>query len=156
MSRLLLCFAMGDERFALGTSQVVEVISLVQLRKVHKAPEWIAGIMRYHGQAVPVIDLCCLSMRCSAKRFLSTRIILVRYPVQDGSERTLGLIAERVTETMRYDSSDFVSSGLSPEEAPYLGKITVDGDETIQLLDINNLLSESMDGLLFHHEEEGP
>ncbi len=156
MNKLLLCLAMGDERFAIKTSQIVEVVSLVQLRKLHKTPEWIAGIMRYHGQAVPVIDLCALSIGSPAKRLLSTRIILVSYLAKDGLEYTLGLIAERVTETIKYDPGKFVSYGVSPDGAPYLGKVKVDDEEVLQLLDVNSLFPASLEEVLFRHEEEGP
>lgn len=154
MKKLLLCFAMGDERFAITTPQVIEIISMVQLRKIHKTPEWIVGIMRYHGEAVPVIDLCTLNIGSPAKRLISTRIILVRYHTKDGLEHILGLIAERVTETVRYDFDSFVSPGVSPEGAPYLGKVKVDEEDVLQLLDINKLFPESLDDVLFHHDEE--
>lgn len=152
---LLLCFSMGGGRFAMNASDVVEVISLVELEKVPGAPEYVGGIMRCHGRAVPVIDLCALSCGRPARELLSTRIILVRCHAGRGRERELGLVAERVTETLRCDPEDFVSTEVSPEGVNYLGKVVYDDEGMIQIVDAANILPEGAREMLFQDREAG-
>jgi chemotaxis-related protein WspB len=147
---LLLCFSLGDERFALEASKVQEIIPLVRMRKIPKAPEWMAGLMRYHGKAVPVVDLCSLNLARSAVRRLSTRIILVCFTGQDKAEHLLGLLAEKVTETLHRQAEDFTPTGVQTPQAPHLGGVTSDQEGMLQWVEIDRLLPEEVQKLLFH------
>jgi len=151
---LMLCFSLGDERFALEASKVQEITPLVRMKKIPKSPEWVAGIMRYHGRTLPVIDLCMLNLARSSERRLSTRIILVHFTSHDQSERLLGLVAEQVTETIQRQMEDFTSTGLSTPDAPHLGGTTSDSDGMLQWIDIDRLLPEHVQSLLFQDEQE--
>ncbi len=150
---LLLCFSFGDGRFAMDASEVVEVVSMVRLEPVPRAPDHVAGIMRCHGRTVPVIDLCALAAGRPAKDLLSTRIIIARYPTRDGTVHELGLIAEGVTETMRSDAGDFVRTGVSLGETSDLGNVVYDDEGMIQVVDAAALLPESTKNILFQIRE---
>ena len=104
---MLLCFSLGDERFALDAKAIREVVPLVQLKKIPNAPTWVAGIMRYHSHLVPVIDLCALNMQRPAERYMSTRIMVIDFTTDDGSNRLLGLLAEKVTEILQCRAEEF-------------------------------------------------
>ena len=147
---LLLVFCLGDDRYAIETGRVVEVIPQVTLRKLPHAPDCVAGLFNYRGGVVPVIDLCALTQGQPCRPSLSTRIVLVRYTRPgDAVERVLGLMAERVTETLKASEGDLVSSGVSVERAPYLGKILMDADGMVQILAVERLLSHGLCDELF-------
>lgn len=44
-----LLFSIGNDRYALESSQVVEVVPRVELWQVPKAPAYVAGVFRYRG-----------------------------------------------------------------------------------------------------------
>ena len=44
---LFLLFHLGDEQFALDASAVVEVVPTVELRPVHGAPDYMAGLFDF-------------------------------------------------------------------------------------------------------------
>jgi chemotaxis-related protein WspB len=122
-SMLFLLFELGRARYALDVDKVVEVLPLVQLKKIPQGPAEVAGVFSYRGVPVPAIDLSLLTLgEPSVPRF-STRIILVDYPGSRGEQHLLGLIAEKVTETTHRDPADFVTSGITNERAPYLGPV---------------------------------
>jgi chemotaxis-related protein WspB len=146
---LLLCFSLGDERFALEASKVQEIIPLVRMKTIPKAPEWMAGVMCYHGQTAPVIDLCAMNIERSAEKRLSTRIILVRFTVHDKAEHLLGLMAERVTETLHRQAEDFTPTGVHTPDAPYLGGVSSDREGMLQWVEIDKLLPDKVQDLLF-------
>ncbi|ATX82707.1 chemotaxis-related protein WspB [Mariprofundus ferrinatatus] len=150
---LLLCFSMEDERYALEASRVHKVIPRVSMKRIPKAPDWVAGVMRYQGTIVPVIDLCVLSLERKCRQRLSSRIILVNYRADNKEEHLLGLLAEQVNETMRRPGTDFGASGLEMEETPYLGGIAHDREHMVQWIEIDKLLPVKVQELLFQRDQ---
>jgi len=52
---LFLLFKIGQDHYALDTSQVAVVLSLVSLKQIPASAPWVAGVFTYQGQSVPVI-----------------------------------------------------------------------------------------------------
>ena len=146
---LLVVFQIAQDHFGLDASQVVEVVPLVALRQVHHAPGYTAGLFNYRGVVAPVIDLTALITGQPAPRLLSTRIMLVTYSGAAGGQHVLGLLAERVLETIACSPQDFQSPGIASPEAPYLGDVLVDGDYLLRRITLAELLPPSVQELLF-------
>jgi chemotaxis-related protein WspB len=146
---LFLKFRVGSECYALDTAQIVEVLPLLQITRVPKAPVGVAGLVNFRGAAVPVVDLCELMLGVAARPHISTRLILVRY-----GEHLLGLIAEQATETMRREAGSFADCGITSEGAPYLGPVTQDGGQLVQWIDVQKLLPAAVSGVLFRQAGE--
>jgi chemotaxis-related protein WspB len=146
---LFLLFRLGNDRYALEASRVVEVLPLLDLKQWPQAPPGVAGSFNYRGRPVPAVDLCELALGRPARALLSTRIIIVNHPDARGALHLLGLIAERATEMLRKDSRDFVDAGFKIGAAPYLGPISMDAHGAIQWVDERRLLSEPVTDLLF-------
>ncbi|MDX8381048.1 MAG: chemotaxis protein CheW [Ghiorsea sp.] len=150
---LLLCFSMGGERYALDATAVVEVIPLVRLKRLPTTPDWVSGIIKYHGHVIPVIDLCALNLGRKVERLLSTRIIIIQFIAKDGSEHLLGLLAEQVTETVNKDADEFETTGVQTPDAPHLGGVTTNHNSTLQWVDINQILPPHVQDLLFQAQQ---
>lgn len=144
---LMLLLNIGNERYAIESRQVVEVIPLVVLKSLPHQPEHIAGVFNYRGRIVPVIDLCQLMRGKPSSEYLSTRIVLVNYWGSNNIELQapyiLGLMTEQVVETLHKSESEFVNPNIQIDTAPYLGKMIVDDLGMIQCLRIEYLLSEA-------------
>lgn len=138
---LFLLFHLGPDRYALQASHVIEVVPLVTLKSLPHAPAGVAGMFNYRGQLVPAVDLSQLTLGVPAAQCLSTRIIVVNYTGAGGTDRLLGLIAEKATETLRTDVRNFVAHGLKLRSAPYLGPVMLDPQGPIQWLDEKQLVS---------------
>lgn len=152
---LFVLFQLGRDRYALAANQVVEVAPLVHLKKIPQAPAGVAGVFDYRGTPVPVVDLNALLFGVPAPLRLSTRIVLVRYPVEGGQTFVLGLIAPRVTETMALEPSDFSPAGVDVENAPYLGPVARTSQGLIQRVEVNQLLPATVRDRLFRERGEG-
>src|SRR5438552_16538440 len=98
---LFLLFQLGNDRYTLNASDVVEIVPLVAVKELPQAPKGVAGIFNYRGRAVPAIDLCALTLNHPASERLSTRIIIVHYGDRNGKNHLLGLIAKNANETIR-------------------------------------------------------
>jgi chemotaxis-related protein WspB len=146
---LFLVFKLGNDRYALDASRVVEVVPLLSLKQMPQAPPGFAGIFNYRGKPVPALDLCQLTLGRPSREQLSTRIIILAYTGKSGAHHLLGLIAENATEMLRKQESDFMDPGISLPNAPYLGPVLMEKDGAIQRIFEQQLLSESTQSTVF-------
>jgi chemotaxis-related protein WspB len=133
---LVLTFRVAGVPYAVAVRRVVEVVPRVALRAIPHAPGHLAGLLRYRGGAVPVVDLGLLMGDTACSDRLDTRIILVDCGVHGGEGLGyLGLIAERVDNVQLVDESRRTVSGLEIGDAPYLGPIYEVDDGLLQLIE---------------------
>ena len=147
---LLLQFQAGKDRYGLDIAPIIEVIPMVFCRPLPHADPAVAGLFNYHGTMVPVIDLTILLTGEPSCPLFSTRIIMVDYQGRDDQNHPLGLLAERVTETVFYRKEDLQPAGIAVEGASYLGDLLIQADGgMIQHITIERLLPPSLQATLF-------
>ena len=71
----LVVFTIGEEEFGVDISQVREIVRLVQITYLPKAPVFIEGVVNLRGQVLAVIDLSKRIGVSSKERGENTRII---------------------------------------------------------------------------------
>lgn len=137
---LLLLFETSDGRYAMETEQVVEIVPLLQAKRIPGAPPYVAGIINYRGTPVPVFDLCALAGGSPCRPYFSTRIILILYPLADDRVRLIGLIAEGVTDVVRCGEAEIRASGILLER-PVEGQSAEAGqEEIVQLFNVTRMI----------------
>lgn len=142
---LALAFNVGSDRFALGCAEVVEVVPHITPRPVPHAPSFVPGLFTYRGSIVPVVDLCELIRKTPCPARLSSRIIVVRPKSLGG--RMVGLLAERVLETIEVSEGTAIRGGIELAEAPYLGEVFVGDGITTQAFVVEGLVRGPLRGL---------
>jgi chemotaxis-related protein WspB len=140
---LVLTFYVNEIQYAISCKQIVEVISLVELQKIAQMPKYIAGLLNYRGEIIPIIDLCELLIENQCSNKLSTRIIIVNYKSIQNNFYRLGMIAEKVTETLNIQETDINHLKLIEGKSFYLREITDTQQSMITLIEIESVLSES-------------
>jgi chemotaxis-related protein WspB len=145
---LLLTFSAGGATYALEAGEVREVVPALALRPVPLAPAFVAGLLRYRGRNVPVLDAGLLLGGPPVPRLMSSRIILVDYPWPEGQARLLGLLAEGATDTLRLAEEELAAPALAVPEAPYLGHLAQAQGRLVQRLKPAELLSAEARALL--------
>ncbi len=150
---LLLLFEIGKERFALDVNQVIEIVPLVNLKTIPATPEYVAGLMNYRGEGTPVIDLNQLLGSVSFEDLLSTRVIIVKYPVPGKADKPLALIANNVTETLRTRLTKPPPSGVLMHKSFSEGEVDPETEDMIQWFDIKRIVPAKTISLLFEDEE---
>lgn len=146
---LLLLFETNDGRYALPTDVIVKVVPYVKIKKIPNALEYVAGFINYQGKPVPVLDACVLSGGESCKERFSTRIILVNYLFTNQEDKVLGLLAERVTETIKVDRRTGDNSRILIDETIYSSTPGSDNEEMIQYIDLKRLVPEQIANDIF-------
>ena len=144
-----LLFEVAHQRYGLDVSEILEVVPAVPLRSLPSVPAAVAGVFCYRGAIVPVLDLSQMLGGMPASKRFSTRVVLVRYAKAPGAENVLGLLVEGATHGLAEGITGLMPSGVKTPEAPYLGKIGTRGDETVQLLKIDELIPEALRERLF-------
>lgn len=135
----LVVFTIGKEEFGVEISQVREIVRLVQITYLPKAPAFIEGVVNLRGQILPVIDLAKKLGIVSNTRTEATRIIVVEV-----GGNTVGMIVDSVPEVLRL-SSDCVDDvpQLVDTEVPehYIRGVGKLKDRLLVLLDLNKILT---------------
>jgi len=149
---LAVVFTLGEDRFAAPASIVREIAPLSVLMKTHKAPDYVAGLLDYRGEIIPIIDLCRLIMGRPCRRLMSTRIIIADYNPAPAIHRTIGLLAEQVTDTTVVNELDLNPSGLALPDARYLGDIFKTEDGLAQFVQVEDILDADVRNLLYSEE----
>ncbi len=145
---LFLTFQVGQDRYALEATRVVEIVPFLDIKPLSHAPQGVAGIFNYRGRPVPAVDLAALALGRPAQELLSTRIIIVNYPDDAGANHLLGLIAEHATGMLRKSAQDFKDPGLK-RGTPHLGPMLMDGSGPVQWVQEERWLPPSVSKLLF-------
>ncbi|MBU1998175.1 MAG: chemotaxis protein CheW [Candidatus Omnitrophica bacterium] len=135
----LVVFTIGDEEFGVDINQVREIVRLVQITYLPKAPQFIEGVVNLRGQVLAVIDLS-KKLNIEAKaRSDSTRIVIVEV-----GENTVGMIVGSVSEVLRlpFKNVEEVPSIVDTEIPEHyikgVGKLK---DRLLVLLDLNRILT---------------
>jgi chemotaxis-related protein WspB len=144
---LLLMFRVAQAWYAVEANRVVEVVPRIDLREVPHATEALAGLFRYRGKVVPVVDLGVLIGGSACRRRLSTRIIVVDAAARGSKPieaEWLGLIAEQVNDVRKVTEDEVTASPMQLDRAPYLGSIVQSRDQIIQLIEVDRVLTGSL------------
>jgi len=151
---LLLLFEIENSRYALDINQVVEVAPLVKLKKIPVAPDFVAGLMNYRGDGIPVLELGKLIDDVPAENKFSTRIIIVKSPFKAQQGKFIGLIASNVTESIKSKMTKPPSTGILIDASFYDGEDAPDTKDMIQWFDLRKMLPENEINALFEEEQD--
>lgn len=140
---LLLLFQTTEGRYALDSKHIIEIIPLIRTKRVPTAPGYVSGMINYHGMPVPVFDLCSLEGGDACRAYYSTRIILVRYPL-DNEAKTVGVIAEGVTDVLKCSEEEVRATGILLDKAVRLQGSEAGQEEIVQLFDVKRMIPEDI------------
>jgi purine-binding chemotaxis protein CheW len=105
-----LTFGLGQEEYGLDILQVREIVGLMDITAVPKAPSFVRGIVNLRGKIVPVMDLRERFGLPATETDEATCIIVVQL-----GRLEVGLIVDRVLEVLDIPAGEIA-------EAPSFGK----------------------------------
>jgi purine-binding chemotaxis protein CheW len=95
-------FRLGDEVFAIGVSQVREVLEVGRITRVPTAPDYMRGVVNVRGKAIPVVDLRLRFGLSQSADTLHTRIVVMELNL-DGETMVVGGVADSVHEVIELE-----------------------------------------------------
>ena len=135
----LVTFRIAEEEFGVDILSVQEIIRLMQITTVPRAPACIEGVINLRGKVIPVIDMRKRFNLPAIERDSHTRIIVMEF----GSAKIVGFLVDAVSEVLRIpastvESAPAVVSGVGSEYIKGVGKLD---DRLLILLDLDSLLA---------------
>jgi purine-binding chemotaxis protein CheW len=131
-------FELGSEEYGVDISQVQEIIRMVEITHVPRAPHFMEGVINLRGQLIPIIDLRTRFGMARAEHTKSTRIVVTEI----GSKR-VGIVVDSVSEVLNIpieqieDAPDMIA-GVGTEYIQGVGKVA---DRLIILLDLSMVMT---------------
>ncbi|MCM8773906.1 MAG: chemotaxis protein CheW [Candidatus Omnitrophica bacterium] len=92
----LVIFKIGKEEFGVEIGEVKEIVRMLPVTYVPRAPSFVEGVINLRGQILVLIDLAKRLNLKSIGRSEKTRIIVV-----DVEGSSIGMVVDEVTEVLR-------------------------------------------------------
>ena len=134
----IVSFHLGSEEYGVDIAQVQEIIRMVEITHVPRAPHFMEGVINLRGQLIPIIDLRTRFGMPRAEQTKSTRIIVTEI----GSKR-VGIVVDSVSEVVNIpiehveEAPDMIA-GVGTEYIQGVGKV---GDRLVILLDLTMVIT---------------
>lgn len=136
----LVVFRLGEEEFGAPINQVHEILRLVEITRVPRAPRFIEGVVNLRGRIIPVLDLrrrFDLPVDASPKN--KQRIMEVEVEGQ-----VLGMIVDEVNEVVRVpiDGIEPAPAMVADIAGEYLSGVGKLPGRILIMLNFDKILSE--------------
>jgi len=133
----LVVFKLDGEEYGIDILQVKEIIRLLDITRVPKAPWFIEGVISLRGTVIPVIDLRKRFQLTASNRDEDCRIIVVMV-----DDITFGIIVDSVNEVLRLNKNDIEPSPTvaGSTNGAYIKGIGKLNDRLITLLELDKLI----------------
>lgn len=133
----LVTFRIGDEEFGVDILAVQEIIRLMQITMVPRAPQFIEGVINLRGKVIPVVNMRTRFNKAQKEPDSSTRIV-----VMELDQKIVGFLVDGVSEVLRLPESTVedpppVVAGIGSEYIRGIGKLD---NRLLILLDLDHLL----------------
>jgi chemotaxis signal transduction protein len=137
----VLLFRVFGQRYAVPTSAIVEVVSVVQAQSVPRAEQWLRGRINYRGRLIPLLDFSVLLGHPPRQPLMANRIVVLRAGEGRGEGANIvGLLVEDVQGCEAIDFSDSPAHArLAAAEADFLGAVTLFRSAPVQLVEVARL-----------------
>lgn len=133
----LVTFRIGEEEFGVDIIAVKEIIRLMQITMVPRAPEFIEGVINLRGKVIPVVNMRKRFNKEQHTPDSSTRIV-----VMELDQKIVGFLVDGVSEVLRIPETTVedpppVVAGIGSEYIRGIGKLD---NRLLILLDLDHLL----------------
>ncbi len=135
----LVVFRVGDVPCALRIDEVLEIKRIERITPVHRAPEYIRGVVNLRGRIVSVIDLRIKLNYRSGEVLPQSRLVVVRR----GSEQ-IGLLVDSIEDAVvaRNREIRMPPSNVHGAEARFFKGVYQASETLVAILDIQTVLEK--------------
>jgi len=131
-------FHLGSEEYGVDISQVQEMIRMVDITHVPRAPHFMEGVINLRGQLIPIIDLRTRFGMPRNAHTKNTRIV-----VTEIAGKRVGIIVDSVSEVLNLpienvEEAPEMIAGVGTEYISGVGKVN---DRLIILLELQKVIS---------------
>lgn len=142
-------FQLGEEHYALDIQIAREIVEMMPITPLPRAPEYLAGIINLRGEITNIIDLRDLLGLAESEEAENRKIVVLMPDVAHGSN--VGIIVDDVHSviSIRDEQIERINDGITSSISGYVKAIIKIGDEEdekaktlIIWLDIQKVISD--------------
>jgi len=123
-------FELGGERYALDINLAREIVEMIPITPIPRAPPFISGVINLRGEITNIMNLYTL-LGLPEKEIRENQKIIVLVP-EAANGNNVGIIVDDVSSVRQVSESDIehIGSGISSEFSQFVkGIIKVSGDD---------------------------
>lgn len=137
-----LVFELHDEYYAVSVHATKEIIRIMEITEVPKAPPFIKGVINLRGKIIPVIDLR-VKFGINEKTYDEKTCIIIIELHEEEKSRLMGVIVDTVTEVLNITSEniDPPPEFNQPNQLEFLFGIGKIKGRVIWLLNLDKIVS---------------
>lgn len=136
-----LTFKLENNDYGIPILKISEIIGVVEITPLPKAPVFMKGVINLRGKIIPVIDLRLKLGMDEIEHNQNTCIIIINLELKD-SMKQLGLVVDIVSEVCNINQNDIEPAPTYGDETDnnFLSGIGKIKDKVIMLLDIEKII----------------
>lgn len=137
-------FRLNNESYALNVYKVYEVIIPPKITEIPNMPDYVPGVINLRGEVIPVIDLKHKMGLKKTELDLDTRIIVVEFSDQKENKRSVGVLADQVSDVLTVKKSELHTPpdmGTRIRQELLHGLLKVDDDKFLMYLNLDKLMT---------------
>lgn len=132
----LVMFRLDEQRFALSLPTVERVVRIVEITSLPKAPDYIKGIIDFHGEIIPVVNVRMLFNLREREIELSDQLIITKT-----SMRKVALWVDSISEVVERPEEEIIKSEKILLGIDYVEGVFKFKDGMVLLQDLDQFLS---------------
>lgn len=139
----IISFSINEELFALDTLKVRHILEMENITKVPNTKAYLLGVIKLHGNIIPVVDLRLMMGISRPEITADTAIIVVSH--DDNNASLIGMVVDNVKEVVSTEASklketvfDGSTTGLI---SSFEGTIH-EGDNFIHVINLNEVINQ--------------
>lgn len=129
---------LGQEEYGLDVTKVQEIIRMLPITRVPRAPSFIRGVVNLRGRVVPVLELRARLGMDPVEEVRETCIVIVR-----SGDLTMGIIVDQVRDVLDIQAAemhDVPDFGVSVDTT-YLSCLARREQRVVLLLEVDRVLT---------------
>lgn len=137
-----LIFKLKDREYGIPILYVNEIIGLMDITSMPKAPAFFKGVINLRGKIIPVLDLR-LKLNMEEKEYDEKTCIIIVNITKENENEVIGLVVDVVSEVYDFPVSEIeekVQYGFSENEN-FLNGIGKIKEKVVMLLDIDSIIN---------------
>ena len=156
-SNSYLTFKLGEEKFGVHVSQVLNILEMTKITEVPQSPDYMKGVINLRGMVLPVIDTR-IKFGLPETEYTSNTCIVVMDLELEGDEVHIGAIVDEVLSVTEIGNSQIKpapSIGNKYQSEFIYGMANIEED-FIMLLDMKKVLSAAEMAEMAEKSEKQP
>jgi len=152
-----LTFTLDGEYYGVDILQVQEIKAWTPVTKVPNTPNTIKGVLNLRGEIVPIVDMRAHFGLSETEHTSLTVIIVLSLQDKEGKQRTIGIIADSVSDVVDIGYENLKSTPELGEDVKtdFIRSIATVDHKMVMLLDIMLLVNTStLDAVLAEATDE--